>query len=441
MLLYLIKSNYSIRYNRFIMTAISTELSRGVLPAAELRERLGVSPSTLMRELRQTDDVVRIGRGRASRYGLRQLWPNLPDSEFPLFRIAEDGRAQTAGQLVTLMARQTAWLPAGIVSDGLPVELADARPSGFLGRHFAAIHADLHLPLLLTDWSNHHILLAMTRRGEDLPGNLIAGEESFARWQGLPVVVRTREEYSELAEATIAGHPPGSSAGGERPKFGVFVDGRHRLVKFAARGGPGDLVARRWCDLLVLEAMALNVVSARGIPAATTNVVESSSHVFLESERFDRVGPRGRVAVLSLAAVHDDPADSWARGAARLSQSGRLGAEHARHVRWLDAFGALIGNTDRHQYNVVFFSGGRELRLAPAFDQVSMRYAPSADGQVLSPVLAVPHATSDTLDVWEDAQAAAREFWERASDDERVSHDMRRVCAANLTEVRGSGVH
>ncbi len=55
----------------------------------------------------------------------------------------------------------------GTVVGGLPAELADARPSGFLGRHFAAVHADLRLPPRLSDWSDHHILLAMSRRGED----------------------------------------------------------------------------------------------------------------------------------------------------------------------------------------------------------------------------------------------------------------------------------
>ena len=77
-------------------------------------------------------------------------------------------------------------------------------------------------------------------------------------------------EYPALADATIAGHPPGSSAGGERPKFGVFADGRHLLVKFAARDGAGGAAARRWCDLLILEALALQAVSSHGIPAATS---------------------------------------------------------------------------------------------------------------------------------------------------------------------------
>ena len=418
------------------MGTLSTELSRGVLHAADLRQRLDISPATLMRAIREAGtDVIPIGRGRATRYGLRQTWPTLDNSRFPVFRILETGTAQSEGELFTLAARQTVWTPSGIVSDGLPVALADARPSGFLGRHFAAIHADLRLPARLMDWSDHHILLAMSRRGEDLPGHLIVGDESFARWQALDIPARTRGGYPDLAAATIAGHPPGSSAGGERPKFGAFVDGRHVLVKFAVRGGAGDVVARRWCDLLVLEALALNVVAAHGVSAAQTSIVDADSHYFLESDRFDRVGIRGRVAVLTLAAVQDDPADPWARAAVLLRDAGRLSREDARRLQWLDAFGALIANTDRHPYNVVFFADGVTLRLAPAFDQASALYSPTADGQVPPRTFALPHATADTLDVWNDARAAAREFWQRASDDARVSDDVRACSAANATAL------
>lgn len=425
-------------YYRFIIDAIRNLLRWGVLGAADLRQRLGVSPATLMRGLRHVGpEVIRIGRGRATRYGLRQSWPTLDASRFPLFRVGETGSARPAGELVTLAARQTVWMPDGAVSNGLPIELADARPSGFLGRHFAALHADLRLPERLTDWSDHHILLAMSRRGEDLPGNLIVGDDSFERWQALQMADTTRDDYPALAVATMAGHPPGSSAGGERPKFGVFVEGRHLLVKFAARGGSGDGVARRWCDLLLLEAHALSVVSAHGIAAAHTAFVETPTHYFLESERFDRVGVRGRVAVLSLAAVHNDAADSWARAAVILGEAGRIGDEDARRLRWLDAFGAAIANTDRHQFNIDFFADGPVLRLAPAFDQVSMLYSPAADGQLPLRVFAAPPATADTLDVWDDARVAAREFWQRAGDDGRVSEDMRRASAGNATALGG----
>src|SRR5690606_6796901 len=131
-----------------------------------------------MRMVRNASNVARIGRGPATRYGLRQHWPNLDGSRFPVFRITAAGVAESAGELMTLAARQSVWMPAGRISNGLPIELVDARPSGFLGRHFAAVHDDLRLPPRLSDWSDHHILIAISRRGEDLQGNLLVGDES-----------------------------------------------------------------------------------------------------------------------------------------------------------------------------------------------------------------------------------------------------------------------
>lgn len=415
-----------------MLSGILGELSRGVLSAAVLRERLGVSAATLMRMVRQAEPkILRIGRGRATQYGLRLAWPNLESSRFPLFRITESGKAVSAGELITLAVQQSAWMPMGSVVEGLPAELADARPSGFLGRLFAALNADLRLPLRLSDWSDHHTLLAMSRRGEDLPGNLIVGEESFTRWQSLPPVSRSRDDYPALAEATIRGHPPSSSAGGERPKFGALVGDHHVLVKFAGHGEIGDVVARRWSDLLILEGIALEVVASRGIPAAHTNVFEASGYWFLESARFDRLGVRGRIAVVSLAAVHNDLSDTWARAAVALRDSRRLSDEDTRRLRWLDAFGALIANTDRHPYNILFFTEGSHLQLAPAFDQVSMLYAPTGDGQVLAREFVLPNATANTLDVWEDARDAARQFWAHGSQDARLSDNARLLCAGN----------
>jgi hypothetical protein len=420
------------------MATVVAELSRGVLRPAELRDRLGVSAATLARSIQEAgSDIVSIGRARSIRYGLRQAWPGLDGSRFPLFRILESGTARSDGELLTLAARQTVWLPSGIVSDGLPVELTDARPSGFLGRHFAAAHADLRLPARLIDWSDQHTLLAMSRRGEDLPGNLMIGEETFARWQTVESPLRTRNDYPALATATLAGHPPSASAGGERPKFGAFVDGRHVLVKFAPRtAAAGAAVARRWCDLLVLEGLALEIAGRRGVRAARTTVIETDSHVFLESERFDRIGNRGRVAVVSLAAVQDDPADPWATAAVLLRDARRLSREDTRRLQWLDAFGACIGNTDRHPHNVVFFPDGRRLQLAPAFDQTAMLYAPTGDGQLPARTFTVPLATGDTLDVWDDARNAAREFWQRASDDPRVSDDLRTIATSNAATLQ-----
>jgi hypothetical protein len=114
-----------------------------------------------------------------------------------------------------------------------------------------------------------------------------------------------------------------------------------------------------------------------------------------------------------------------------LSAAGRLADEEARRLRWLDAFGALVGNTDRHQHNVLFFTNKDIPRLAPAFDQVSMLYAPTADGQVPPRVFTMPNITSDTLTEWDDARDAAHQFWLRGSEDARISDDVRAICANN----------
>src|SRR5450631_1341412 len=97
-------------------SGVVSELNRGVLTAADLRERLGVSPATLMRMMRKAGpEILRIGRGRATQYGLRQVWPNLDSSRFPLFRIGESGTAVSAGELITLTGHQTAWMPMAMV--------------------------------------------------------------------------------------------------------------------------------------------------------------------------------------------------------------------------------------------------------------------------------------------------------------------------------------
>lgn len=64
-----------------------------------------------------------------------------------------------------------------------------------------------------------------------------------------------------------------------------------------------------------------------------------------------------------------------------------------------------------------------------------MSYAPTADGQVPPRAFSPPQATAYTLEVWDDARAAAREFWQRASDDVYVSDDVRMIFAANANAL------
>ncbi|MGH9459578.1 MAG: hypothetical protein ACRD1X_00025 [Vicinamibacteria bacterium] len=73
------------------MSALTDQLQHGGVPARRLTKSLGISPQTLMSRVRaEGASIVRIGRGRATRYGLRRVIPGLARSDLPLFRIAAD---------------------------------------------------------------------------------------------------------------------------------------------------------------------------------------------------------------------------------------------------------------------------------------------------------------------------------------------------------------
>ncbi len=115
-------------------------------------------------------------------------------------------------------------------------------------------------------------------RGEDCVGDLIIGEESLNRFLAGQPHSYTRADYPSLATGALAGQP-GSSAGGEHPKFAVYVEGRHVLVKFASGDGA---VADRWRDLLVCEHLALKALQEAGIPVPHSEWFDLEGHRFLE---------------------------------------------------------------------------------------------------------------------------------------------------------------
>lgn len=423
------------------MSELTDQLRLGVVGARQLARALGVSQATLSRRIRaEGSRVVALGRGPATKYGLRREVTGL-EPDIPVLRIDAAGKPQSVGVLVVLAGRQVAWLPAGEVFEGLPPEVADMAPSGYMGRAFPRKHSDLPLPPRISDWSNDHILIALAHRGEDVTGNLVLGDESIERWFSTSPIPVTRNDYRGLAEGAAAGDPAGSSAGGERPKFGAFVNGHHTLVKFAPRG---DVIAQRWEDLLKLEALALEVLREGGCEAAEAELIEAPTHTFLEIARFDRVGERGRLAMISLAAAHQDLTVSWARAAKVLHARGMLSNEDARRLQLYEAFARLIANEDRHHQNVALFPPESHkvvdattrptgYRLAPAFDQLPTLYAPTSDGQLRNREFVPPTPTADTWEVWGPALTLAKSFWRRASESENLSVQMRETASRNLT--------
>ncbi|MGC4001250.1 MAG: type II toxin-antitoxin system HipA family toxin YjjJ [Anaeromyxobacter sp.] len=413
----------------------------GLASSAALRGQLGISSATLMRVADALgDEVIRVGRARATQYARTRRIEGLGRS-LPVFKVDELGAPTQAGKLHLLWAGRTYWeraAPArGVLFEGLPPALADMAPQGYMGRAFGLRHAEeLGLPQRILDWSDEHRLIALARRGEDCVGDLIVGDESLRRFLAQAPPEVDPDRFPELARRS-AFEDVGSSAGGERPKIGVFSGGRHVLVKFSPDADTP--AARRWADLLWCEWHALETIRAAGRTAARARCLDVAGWRFLEVERFDRVGRLGRRAVLSLLALVNEYGgnlDSWT--AAALAFRGRpflLPEDDATALRWLDVFGNLIGNTDRHFGNVSFLVGDDlRLRLAPAYDTLPMILAPSGD-EVFSRELRPSPPTAATLDIWPDAAAWALRYWRGVRENEGLGQEVRSFAERALGAV------
>jgi hypothetical protein len=425
----------------------------GALSSAELQTALGVSQPTVSRALApliQAGEVQKVGAARKQRYVLPRTVRDVGRS-VPVMRINAQGQPSPFGCMVPL-ASGAVWVDEedGLSKrfDGLPWFLDDMRPQGFMGRTFANIHPELQLGNDPRFWSDDDVLRALALCGDDLPGNLVVGEAAFARFHSLPQRANraaSPADYPALADAAMQGTMGGSSAGGEQPKFCTIVGGdRHVLVKFSPAGdAPTD---QRTRDLLVCEHLALQTLADAGIAAATSRISTGAGRVFLEVDRFDRtpinatnplgLGRIGMVSLMVYNAEYVGAMDNWAATANRMQERGLLRPADARTLRLLEAFGALIANTDRHYGNISLLLDGDDWALAPAYDMLPMLYAPVGGELVPRNFAERPlQPTAATLLEWPQALALARSFWTAASADARISADFRQIAAENLSHI------
>ena len=447
----------------------------GVATSAELAAELGVSQPTVSRTLApllQSGQVRKVGAARSQRYLLPRRVRDVGD-EVLLMRVDTHGRPGPFGRMVPLHGGAF-WVDEedGVseLHDSLPWFLSDMRPQGFMGRNFAHTHPELELPSDPRYWSDDDVLRALALGGDDLPGNLLVGSASLERFYQLPgqlARAQSADDYPQMAQQALQGTLPGSSAGGEQPKFccvtgtgkgtDTGADGRSVIVKFSSAGtGPDD---RRTRDLLLCEHLALQVLGRAGLPAAASQVFVQAGRVFLESERFDRHSPwqpqpetgapalpPGRIGMVSLMvydAQYVGDMDTWAATALRMEARGLLRPEDARTLRLLDAYGRLIGNTDRHYGNISLVLVNDDWHLSPTYDMLPMLYMPIA-GEVVAQQLGAEKMvpTAHTLDVWSEAQALALAFWQAAAQDGRISSGFRQLAQGNaLALERAQSLH
>lgn len=393
-------------------------LGKTPMTARQVSEKAGISQPTVSRALAALgDEVVRIGSGPAIQYALRNNTTGLVP--VPIYRVSHTGQLHPSGTLIPVC-------PTGFVmvqtdgttqhSHGLPWWLLDMRPQGYLGRAYAATHAPgLGLPPNPEHWSDTNIIRALLVQGHDATGNLLVGERARERFLEMPApaAVAPATDYPALARAAAAGEAPGSSAGGEQPKFCTFTERGHVLVKFSA---PDDNpVSERWRDLLQAEHLALSLLGIE------TRVFDINGQRFLEAPRFDRNGQFGRLGVFSLRALDaefvGDLSAPWPALVRQLASVGQVHADAVKGSALLWAFGTLIGNTDMHAGNLSFTQlDAPPYPLAPPYDMLPMGFAPRSSGALINTLPPASLCAAVEAAIWRDALELAQTYLARVSD-------------------------
>ena len=417
----------------------------GVGTSTELQTRLGLSQPTVSRALSalvKQGRLLKVGAARSQQYLLPRHIEGV-GSQIGIVRIDTQGRVSPFARMVALPGGRF-WVNEadGLTQlhDGLPWFLDDMRPQGFMGQTFVQNHPELSLPADLRHWNDDHALKAMVLAGDDLPGNLIVGEQALASYlsgvRQTAVVQQPEVDYPRLAMLAMQGAQPGSSAGGEQPKFSALVNGQAMLVKFSPSGdAPGDERSR---DLLVCEHLALQTLAAAGLPAAESQIVIAGGRVFLQSKRFDRTD-KGRIGMVSLLvydAQYVGEMDNWSATAQRMAARQLMTSQDAQQLQLLEAYGLLIANTDRHYGNISFLLEDDDWRLSPTYDMLPMLYAP-VKGELVERDFASRklQPTSHTLAVWPQAKQLAQQFWQSVAADTRVSDAFKALAQANADVV------
>ncbi|MBA4382419.1 MAG: phosphatidylinositol kinase [Sideroxydans sp.] len=423
--------------------SISEYLMRGAATSKEIQTETGLSQTAVSRQLRAMGDaIVTLPNMRPPQYAMtRNAFGG--SNKLPLAMVDAHGNMVLVAYIRPLapsgfFVEPATGMPQVLLGESgtgffqeLPYFLNDLCPQGFLGRQIAGDLANQSgdFPSDPRQWNTNHIGRYLISNGDDLPGNLKFGEQVFSRVRRKPVVT-TEKDYPALADSVMSGVIPGSSAGGEQPKFTTYCGTRaaHVIVKFSPTGNSD--VARRWRDILITEYHATEALHAREVHAAETRFLEMDGRLFLESQRFDRTGEFGRMPMLSLQAIDAEftgIGSNWPRVLDALHKKNLVGYQHLLFAEVLWWFGRYINNSDMHLGNLSFSIDGGVFRLLPVYDMCSMGFAPKSGGEVLPYQFVPPPYEGKNLNQAsiELVQEMARNFWERVAGDTRISDEFK----------------
>jgi hypothetical protein len=422
-----------------------------VLSSSQLQAKLAISQPSLSRLVsRAGSKILRIGRARAAMYALSRPVFGV-DGAIPVYAIDENGLPQQLANLYGIGSEQfyietyspDRWLKGGGdngIYPSLPYMLDDLRPEGFMGRLVAHNYAArLGYPDDAKYWSAQQVGHYVLQDGFDLSGHLVLGDSSLHDFQRrtLDIIDDRESVYPDRANAILKQWQGGSSAGGEHQKFTAYTrENGHVIVKYSPAGD--SVEARRWQDLLICEYHALNSMSQADMPAASAQLFQFDGRVFLESQRFDRVGETGRVPMISLLAIDAEfvgLAQSWSKVAQKMQQQKLISSEDERVCLWNELYGHWIGNTDMHLGNLSMTVTERGFKLLPAYDMLPMIYAP-VRGEIVKRNFILPVRPMQQADLWQSSGEVALGFWEIVAADKRVSKEFRQIAEDNVIKVK-----
>lgn len=397
-----------------------------MLSSRDIAKRTGISQPTVSRVLKNLP-VLKLGGGRSTVFALLAKADGLP-----LYQVDSKGQMLLLGTLYERPDEATVL----VGNDGyqayenLPFYFYDTLPSGFLGAITLKkiVQTDTVLTSRSENWSYAQIVHYLTHYGFDLAGNQVLGNSMAEQASAAQFEAVSRDGYSQItAQIKAAPQIYGSSIAGEQPKFTAYNGNQHLIVKYSPLLSENNPVAQRHQDLMICEHLALESLREAGIAAAKSHLV-SSDRLYLEIERFDRIGEHGRRGMVSLRALDAEYVgknSNWVEIAQELLKQKRVSQQSFEQVEIAYAFGLLIANTDMHLGNFSFFMEGLEIGEAtPIYDMLPMAYMPK-QGELMNPEMKVPRFIPVSESAQAIAQAVAIKFWQTVLDNPDISTDFK----------------
>jgi hypothetical protein len=343
--------------------------------------------------------------------------------------------------------------------DGLfeswPYFLTDLRPTGFLGRAFGRHMASLfQISNKPEEWDDLELVRVLCSHGYNLQGNLILGDgRALTEFQNERIEVAegqyqdaSPETYPMFAEFALKeGEEYAASAGGEQAKFTTLVCDtpeqapRAVIVKFSPK--LETRTATRWADLLYAEHIANQVLRSAGFASAQTRTFQLENRVFLESERFDRVGATGRRGLVSLRALDTaytgQESGSWAKLARKLHAAQWISAEDCERITRLYCFGQLIANTDMNFGDLSFFlPQDGPYPLAPVYDMLPAFFQPNRAGDITENSFEAKLPLPEERSNWLEMMPIALNYWQQIATNTVISTEFRQIASEAIEALK-----